>query len=56
MNFAIEVKNPKGVNLHTIGVILMVVGLIGVLLSMAFWSSWGGFNGRGRRRVVEEEI
>jgi len=56
MNFAIDVKSPKGVNLNTIGVILMVVGLIGVLLSMAFWSSWGGFNGRGRRRVVEEEI
>jgi hypothetical protein len=30
-------------NLHTVGVILMVVGAIGAVTSMIFWSSWGGF-------------
>jgi hypothetical protein len=34
-------------NVHTIGIILLVVGAIGVVLSMVFWSSWGGF-GSGR--------
>ena len=43
-----------GVSLTTIGVILMIVGAIGALLSLVFWSSWGGFGGREREpdRVV----
>ena len=32
----------SGLNIHTIGVILMVVGAIGLVLSLMFWSSWGG--------------
>ena len=48
----------SGVDLTTVGVILMVVGIAGALLSLAFWSSWGGFGGRDvvvrdRDRVVE---
>lgn len=45
-----------GVDLQTVGVILMVVGAVGGLISLAFWSSWGGFGGRDtvvRDRVVE---
>jgi hypothetical protein len=34
----------SGVNLDAVGVILLVVGIVGALLSFAFWSSWGGFN------------
>ncbi len=34
-------------NVHTIGIILLVVGAIGLVISMMFWSSWGGF-GRSR--------
>ena len=54
----------SGVDLHMVGIILLVVGVIGALLSMMFWSSWGGFH-RGavyddgapvRRRVVRDEI
>jgi hypothetical protein len=30
----------------------MVVGAVGVLLSLIFWSSWGGVG--GRRRVVDD--
>ena len=51
LRFAVDV-NTNGVNLHTIGVILMVVGAIGALLSLLFWSSWGGW---GRRDVVVED-
>jgi hypothetical protein len=47
--FAVEVET-EGFDLNTIGVILMVVGAVGALLSLAFWSSWGGF--AGRRDVV----
>ena len=61
--FAVNVE-VAGVELDTIGVILLIVGAVGVVLSMIFWSSWGGFGGgrvvegrsTGRRTVVEEEI
>jgi hypothetical protein len=36
-----------------IGWILIAVGAFGILLSLIFWSSWGGFGGR-RTTVVEE--
>lgn len=36
----------SGVDLQTVGVILMVVGIVGALLSLVFWSSWGGFGSR----------
>ena len=38
----------------TIGWILLVVGIVGIVLSLIFWSSWGGFGGRRRTTVVEE--
>ena len=36
----------SGIDLSTVGVILLIVGIAGALLSLAFWSSWGGFGGR----------
>ncbi len=30
----------SGFNIHTAGVILLVVGIIGFFVSVAFWSSW----------------
>lgn len=49
-----------GVNIHTVGVIVLIVGIVGIVgfaTSLFFWSSWGGFGGRqttaGRDRVVE---
>jgi Domain of unknown function (DUF6458) len=44
----------SGLELQTIGVILMIVGAIGLLVSLIFWSSWGGFG--GRRTVHEDEV
>ncbi len=46
LDFAVE-TNLSGVNIHAVGVILMLVGVLGAVLSMIFWNSWGGF---GRRR------
>ena len=39
----------SGFNIHTAGVILLVVGIIGFVSSLVFWSSWGGFGGYARR-------
>jgi hypothetical protein len=36
----------EGLNINAIGVILLIVGLLGLVLSMIFWSSWGGFHRR----------
>ena len=51
--FAVS-ANVSGVNIHTVGWILLIVGIIGVLLSMVFWSSWAGpgYWSNGRRRVT----
>jgi hypothetical protein len=58
MAWAVHVSTT-GFNIHTIGYILLVVGIIGCLLSLIFWSSWAGpgyFAGGGpRRRTVIEE-
>jgi hypothetical protein len=43
-----------GLDVDAIGVILMVIGIIGLVLSMIFWSSWGGLGGRRRATYVEE--
>jgi hypothetical protein len=43
----------SGVNIHTVGVILLIVGIVGFVASLIFWSSWGGFGGR-RETIVEE--
>ena len=53
MRFAVTVKG-HGFNVHTTGVILIVIGVIGAVLSIAYWASWGGFrhNGVGRRTTV----
>jgi hypothetical protein len=44
----------SGLEIQTIGVILMVVGALGLVLSMIFWSSWGGFGGERRSTTYVE--
>lgn len=56
LRFAVSVSTT-GFNIHTIGVILMIVGAVGLVISMFFWSSWGGFGDRGyhrERRVASD--
>jgi hypothetical protein len=43
-----------GLDVDAIGAILMVIGIIGLILSLIFWSTWGGFGGRRRATYVEE--
>jgi len=54
MAWAVHVSTT-GFNIHTVGYILLVVGIIGALLSLIFWSSWAG---RGyftrRERVIDD--
>jgi hypothetical protein len=55
MAWAIHVDTSSAVNLHTVGYILLVVGIVGALLSLIFWSSWAGPGYFTRReRVVDD--
>jgi hypothetical protein len=47
----------SGLDINAVGVILMVVGAIGLVLSLMFWSSWGGFGSRStaRRTTVVDD-
>jgi hypothetical protein len=58
--WAVDVST-SGFNVNTVGYILLIVGIIGLVLSLVFWSSWAGpgyfTRSRGRRRrVIEEDI
>ncbi|MBA2298666.1 MAG: hypothetical protein H0W14_11595 [Actinobacteria bacterium] len=52
----------EGLDVNAIGVILLIVGLLGLVLSMIFWQSWGGVHRRSayveggpvRRRTVAD--
>ena len=53
LTFAINVSTAgSGVDIHAIGLILMAIGALGIVLSMIFWSSWGGPGYWSRRRAV----
>jgi hypothetical protein len=52
--FAVS-ATTSGINIHTVGWILMIVGIAGIVLSMIFWSSWAGpgyWQNGGRRRTT----
>src|SRR3712207_3597375 len=52
--FAVD-ATVSGVEITTIGWILMAVGLAGLLLSLMFWSSWGGVGGRRRTTTYVDD-
>ncbi len=41
-----------GIDVQVVGWILTIVGILGLVLSMLFWSSWGGPGYWGRRRTA----
>ena len=45
-----------GLDIQVVGWILLIVGILGALLSMIFWSSWGGpaYWSSRRRTYVDE--
>jgi len=51
LTYAVNAE-AEGINLDTVGVILMIVGAIGLLFSLLFWSSWAH---NRRDTVVERE-
>jgi hypothetical protein len=58
LRFAVSVTTT-GFNLHSIGLILIILGAVSLVISIVFWSSWGGFGGgtggyRRQRRVTQD--
>lgn len=56
LSFGINVDSDNSgiFNIDTIGIILMVIGGVGIVLSAMFWSSWGGPSRREERTVVRD--
>jgi len=48
-------ESPNGVNVHAVGYILLVIGIVGMLVSLVFWSSWAGPGYFARRTYVEDD-
>ena len=46
----------SGFNVHAVGYILLVVGIVGMLISLIFWSSWAGPGYFSRRTVVDDGV
>jgi uncharacterized protein DUF6458 len=44
--------NASGIDIHTVGWILMAAGLVGLVLSMIMWDSWAGGGYFSHRRRV----
>jgi len=49
--FAVN-AHVSGVDVNAVGWILLIVGLVGAVLSLIFWSSWAGPGYFGRRRTT----
>jgi hypothetical protein len=46
----------EGIDLQTVGLILMIVGIVGLLLSLLYMAAWAPRRGRiARERVVERD-
>ena len=52
--FAVNAE-VSGLDVQTVGWILLAVGIVGLVLSMIFWSSWGGPGGMRRRTTYVED-
>lgn len=52
--FAVDF-NASGLDINTVGVILMIVGAIGLATSFLFWDRMG-FGGSSRRTVVRDYV
>jgi len=55
MTFALE-ASADGINLDTVGIILMIVGALGLLLSLLFWRDAAPWASRDRTVVREEHL
>jgi hypothetical protein len=53
LTFALE-REAEGINLDAVGVILMLVGVVGLVASALFWSSWGPYSRERRASIMRE--
>jgi len=54
---AVHPANPGSVDVNTVGWILFVVGLVGVVLDLVLWSSWGpGYLRRGAMYADDDVV
>ena len=54
LRFATTVHSSS-FNVHTVGIILMAVGVVGLLASLIFWASWGGFGSWRQNRTIHQQ-
>jgi hypothetical protein len=52
LRFGISTVSTHGLSIHTIGDILMLVGVLGVILWLVVWAPWGS----RRRTVYRREV
>jgi hypothetical protein len=52
LRFGLSTAATHGIAIHTIGDILMLVGVLGVVLWMVVWAPWS----RGRRTAYRREV
>jgi hypothetical protein len=52
LRFGISTVSTHGININTIGDILILVGVLGVVLSVVVWAPWA----RSRRPVYERVV
>ncbi len=52
LRFAVSTVSTHGIAIHTIGDILILVGVLGVVLWMVVWAPWT----RGRRPAYRDEV
>jgi hypothetical protein len=55
LSFAVNVTTD-GIDLNTVGTILMIVGAIGLLASLIFWSSFSPYGRRDEVVVRDREV
>lgn len=55
LRFGISTVSTHGIGVHTIGDILMAVGVLGVVLWLLVWAPWAP-RARSRRTVYRREV
>jgi predicted membrane channel-forming protein YqfA (hemolysin III family) len=55
LTFAVNVST-EGFNINTVGIILMIAGVVGLLLSLLFWSNFSPYRRRTTTVYPEEHV
>jgi hypothetical protein len=52
--WAVHPSSSGAVDVNTVGYILLVIGIVGLILDLLLWEQWGPRLARGRRTVVAD--